>query len=229
LKQTIPIQNFIESLTSSPDTPIFNPWYESDRTNDGVPNAPGIRRRHLYHYLHERQKTATHLLLAEAIGYQGGHFTGMAMTSERIMLGHKVRDGILPEHVFRDVAPERTSRIELKENGFSENTATIVWKALIQNHIDPYSVVLWNTFPWHPYDPDRGMLSNRTPTSDEFESGKAHLSEFLKLFPNCTIVALGRHAHSTLGEMGYDSIALRHPAFGGAPAFRSGLKTIFSR
>lgn len=77
------IESFIKSLKSSPKkSGIFNPWWESDKDHDISNNAPEIRRRQLYHYLCERVKHAKYLLIGEAIGYQGGHFTGIPMTSE---------------------------------------------------------------------------------------------------------------------------------------------------
>ena len=76
------IENLIRSLKSSPKkSGIFNPWWESDKDHDISSQAPAIRRRQLFHYLSERAGQAKYLLLGEAIGYQGGHFTGIPMTS----------------------------------------------------------------------------------------------------------------------------------------------------
>ncbi|HKJ69930.1 MAG TPA: uracil-DNA glycosylase [bacterium] len=222
------MQNFLAHLRSSPDGAVFNPWYESDRDHDQDPGAPSIRREHLYWYLENRRQRATHLLIGEAIGYQGGHFSGIPMTSERILLGQKQSAGIDPNEVFNGVMPRRTSDPAVKSRGFTENTATIVWKALRTNDIDPYSIILWNTFPWHPYDAERGLLSNRTPTGEEFAAGRPHLEQFLELYRDCTPVALGRHARQQLRDLGCQCAHLRHPAHGGAPEFRAGLRKLFS-
>jgi len=223
-----PLDHFLDSLRQSPETPVFNPWEEVDPEHDATEEAPEIRRRQLRQYLRERRETATHLLIGEAVGYQGGHFSGMAMTSERILLGHKQKEGVRPDHVFRHLAPQRTSRPDLKANGFSENTATIVWKALIKNRIDPYAVILWNTFPWHPYRPEQGLLTNRTPTDEEFQFAKPFLRAFLALFRHCRVVALGRHAAARVADLGGEPVELRHPAHGGAPKFRQGLRDLFA-
>jgi len=214
------ISKFVESLKRTPRG-LFNPWYHQDKKNDLVPNAPDIRRKQLETYLTERQQSAKYLFIAEALGYQGGHFTGIAMTSERILLGfQEEKYGVKPEHVFKTEQPNRTSRPDLIEKGMSEPTATIMWGALKDLGIDPYEVVLWNAVPWHPYNPDKGMLSNRTPLAGEMEAGLKHLKKFISLFNNPNIVAVGRKCEQSLSELGIEYIGVRHPANGGAPKFR---------
>jgi len=214
------ISKFIQSLKRTPRG-LFNPWYHQDKKNDLVPNAPDIRRKQLETYLTERQHSAKYLFIAEALGYQGGHFTGIAMTSERILLGYQEEKyGVKPGHVFKTEQPNRTSRPDLIEKGMSEPTATIMWGALTDLGIDPYEVVLWNAVPWHPYNPGKGMLSNRTPLAGEMEAGLKHLKKFVGLFNNPKIVAVGRKCEQSLSELGIDYIGVRHPANGGAPKFR---------
>jgi hypothetical protein len=160
------------------------------------------------------------MLLGEALGYQGGHFSGIAMTSERILLGHMKNKGILPEHVFTSLEPTRTSKEEVRPNGFSEPTATIVWGHLLEIGLDPYDFVIWNAFPWHPYKPEKGMLSNRTPTAKEFEPGLKCLKTFIDLMQPREIVAVGEKAAIQLDQLGLDFTKVRHPANGGAGKFR---------
>ena len=218
---------FIKNLKHTPKGALFNPWYNQDIENDRTPDAPIIRRNQFRAYLKERLQTAKYLFVAEALGYQGGHFTGIAMTSERILLGHqKPKYGVGPNDVFCSVKPARTSKQSVNKLGMSEPTATIMWGALKKLGINPYETVLWNAVPWHPYHPEKGMLSNRTPTAKEMEKGIDHLRDFLKLFPGRTIIAVGRKCEECLNQTGNDYIAVRHPANGGAPKFRKQLSSI---
>jgi hypothetical protein len=221
------VEEFIKSLAETPDGAFFNPWFQVDPEHDISDQAPVIRARQLQTYLFERLSAATHLCIAEALGYQGGHFSGIAMTSERILLGHHAsKSGVKPEHVFRSVEPQRTSKKEVNDKGMTEPTATIMWKALIQMGIDPYRVVLWNALPWHPYDPEDGLLSNRTPKDSELEYASKPLRNFLKLFPDREVIAVGRKAEHCLSELDIEHTGVRHPANGGAPKFRRQMKEL---
>lgn len=217
------MEAFVEMLKGCPDGDLFNPWFEQDREHDITEEAPEIRRQQLVRYLSERAGARV-LLIAEALGYQGGHFTGIAMTSERILLGHQeMKYGVRPDHVFRNGQINRTSKPSVRPDGMSEPTATIVWGAMIELGLDPYDIVLWNALPWHPYQPDRGLLSNRTPTPDEMEAGRKLLPRFLGLFPDAQPVAVGRKCEYLLANLSIPHEAVRHPANGGAPKFRSQL------
>lgn len=221
------IDEFISSLKHNPEG-LFNPWYHRDEEHDETEEAPKIRRDQLKTYLSERIESAKYLFIAEALGYQGGHFTGIAMTSERILLGHQEpKYGVRPDHVFQTIEPKRTSSPSVIEKGMSEPTATIMWGALIDLGINPYEVVLWNALPWHPYKPDQGLLSNRTPTTDELDAGLEHLKSFMNLFDDVKMVAVGRKCELSLSQLGVDHIAVRHPANGGAPKFRRQVKNLF--
>lgn len=223
------IDRFIRRLGRSPEGPLFNPWYDRDKENDAPDNAPEIRREQLTAYLQQRRGRASVLFVAEALGYQGGHFTGIAMTSERILLGHHMEKyGIAPRDVFRDLPPKRTSSQALVKNGMSEPTATIMWGSLRDLGIDPYRTVLWNAVPWHPFNPRRGLLSNRTPTREEIVAARPLLKEFLELFPDSRVVAVGRKCEGTLGELNVSHVPVRHPANGGAPRFREQVRELFN-
>ena len=80
------MHSFMKLLKNSPAGAVFNPWHHRDPQHDAAADAPIIRREQLASYMAERQK-ATVILLAEALGYQGGHFSGIPMTSERLLLG----------------------------------------------------------------------------------------------------------------------------------------------
>lgn len=214
------IDDFLRLLKESPPDAVFNPWWQIDKENDVDHNASAIRRRHLRTYLRERLGGVNLVVIGEALGYRGGHFSGIPMTSERILLGKKENNGIKPEHVFSSIKPKRTSKYEQCPDGFSEPTATIVWGSLLRLGVKPEEFVLWNAFPWHSFNPRRGMLSNRMPTQKERSAGLSVLKTFLNLFPCDEIVALGNVAASQLKELNVEFDRVRHPASGGAKLFR---------
>jgi hypothetical protein len=158
--------------------------------------------------------------VGEALGYRGGHFTGIAMTSERILLGGNKIDGLQPQRICWQIKPQRTSNPRRSPHGFSEPTATIVWSSLLRLGVLPEEFILWNAFPWHSFDPHRGMLSNRMPNKTERAAGLPVLEAFLNLFPCDEIVALGRIAASQLENLSVAAHYVRHPASGGAKLFR---------
>jgi uracil-DNA glycosylase len=177
-------------------------------------------------------RSARVAIIGEALGYRGGHFTGIPMTSERILLGrnsiiaatlcdrrtqtvgHRLPLQIIP------MAPKQTSKRTLCRDGFSEPTATIVWAALLNAGLNPEQFVLWNAFPWHSFDPHSGMLSNRMPKKSECACGVVILKRFVELFSLQRFVALGRVAHEQLRAIGIEAQYVRHPASGGAKLFR---------
>src|SRR6266436_10368516 len=113
------------------------------------------------------------------------------MTSERLLLGRSKKVRLKSNDFFSDINPRRTSKPEKCPDEFSEPTATIVWGTLLQLGLKSDQFVLWNAFPWHSFDPRRGMLSNRMPNKSERSAGLSALKAFLDLFPCNEIVALG--------------------------------------
>lgn len=221
------LNSLFDLLEKTPEGAFFNPWFQRDEKHDISEDAPDNRRNHLKAYLRERLGKAKYLFIAEALGYQGGHFTGIAMTSERILLGHhKPVHGIPADGAFTSIKFRRTSKAEVNAKGMSEPTATIMWKALYNLGINPYETVLWNALPWHPYKHTDGLLSNRTPTDDELEKGYPALKAFLNLYPDGKIIGVGRKCEQSLNAFGISHIPVRHPANGGAPKFRKQMKGI---
>jgi len=221
------IEKFLRRLKNSPSGAVFNPWWQVDKENDFAPSAPRIRREHVRAYLRERLGKVRFAVIGEALGYRGGHFTGIPMTSERLLLRRKT--GIAPEHSLLGITPQRTSKPGKCPDGFSEPTATIVWSTLLRFKLSSEEFVLWNAFPWHSFDPRRGMLSNRTPTNSEQSAGIPMLKAFLDLFPCDKVVALGRVAAVQLKDLGVSAYYVRHPASGGAKLFREQIGKIVAR
>ncbi len=213
-----PIDRFIAELQAFSRPRVFNPWSDFDRANDLGPEAPAIRRDQLRRYLSERIGRARLLLVAEAAGYQGAKFSGIAMTSERQL----VASPSLLDSVYFEGSKRRTSRESVRAGGFTEPTATIVWGKMLEAGLEGREWVNWNTFAWHP----RGdtSLSNRTPTPDELAAGLPALKLFLALYPKVPVVAVGEKARATLEGLGVGVVAaVRHPANGGAGKFREGI------
>src|SRR6266576_1166787 len=223
------VENFLRLLKKSPSGAVFNPWWQVDGENDVGPQAPGIRREQLCAYLCERLKKARLAVVGEALGYRGGHFSGIPMTSERILLGRKTDAEIEAKDFFSGIKPRRTSKRQKSRDGFSEPTATIVWSTLLRLGLSPEQFVLWNAFPWHSFDPRRGMLSNRMPTKPERSVGLPVLKAFLNLFPCEEVVALGRIAARQLADLSVESHYVRHPASGGAKLFRQQIAKVVEK
>jgi uracil-DNA glycosylase len=223
------IDQFLRLLKRSPSGAVFNPWWEVDEQNDIDRNAPAVRRNQLRAYLHKRLGKAKLVIIGEAVGYRGGHFSGIPMTSERLLLGRSKKVRVNSNDFFSNINPRRTSKTEVCPDGFSEPTATIVWGTLLRLGLKPEQFVLWNAFPWHSFDSRRGMLSNRMPNKSERAVGLPVLKAFLELFPYEKVVALGKIAAAQLEELNVNAHCVRHPASGGAKLFRQQIVKIVNK
>jgi hypothetical protein len=220
---------FLRLLKKSPPGAVFNPWWEVDEQNDADRSAPAVRRIQLRAYLQKRLANARLAVIGEAVGYRGGHFSGIPMTSERLLLGRSKKIQLIAGDVLSDLKPRRTSKREKCPDGFSEPTATIVWETLLRLGLKPDQFVLWNAFPWHSFDARRGILSNRMPDKSERAAGLPMLKAFLELFPCDEVVALGKIAAAQLEQLGINAHCIRHPASGGAKLFRQQIAKIVNK
>ncbi len=221
------IQNFIEKLAGYQDELTFNPWRDTNPDYE-VEGAVDIRRKQLADYLSRRVGKAKMLLVAEACGYQGGHFSGIAMTCERMILN---QHPAVNSEMILGYQGQRTSRPDSsfiekptqREKGFNEPTDSVVWKACLEAVLMPDEFLLWNIFPFHPYKKGN-LLSNRTPTDTELAVGLTYTKDLLSLTGDLPIFAIGKKSEMTLSEAGFSVTGLRHPANGGANIFRVQLK-----
>ena len=202
-----------ELLTESlpPGSPgLFNPW--RDTCDEDLPhNGPDAKLARLAAHLN---CVPRFILCGEAAGYQGCRYSGIAFTSERLL-----REGKIPR------IPKLNHRLTSRDNPYSEPSATIVWEVLYELGIEKRTI-LWNALPLHPYERGKEQ-SNRTPKSDEFRFGEEALRMLIVEFPKAKIIAVGKKAEKALKKMGipgeeYEHV--RHPANGGAPAFREKLR-----
>lgn len=220
------ISLFINHLTQYHGENTFNPWIDHDDKYE-IEKGPAIRRANLKDYLTLRMGRARILLIAEACGYQGGHFSGIAMTCERMLLD--CHPAVTSAMVFGHKG-KRTSRKDSpllkpiqQQKGFNEPTDSVVWKACLEAGLSPNDFLLWNIFPFHPHKKGN-LLTNRTPTDDELATGLACTRELLSLTGPLPIFAIGKKSENTLTEAGFAVKGLRHPANGGANIFRAQLK-----
>jgi uracil-DNA glycosylase len=201
----VDIGGFIDHLRGLPPLPdVANPWSCHVEGIDAE-GAAARRRAHLAAFLAARAG-ARLVLVAEAPGYQGARFSGVPMTSER-MLPQVLPDG------RRTSLPDACRNAAERSAGFAEPTATVVWQALAEAGL-ARATVLWNAFPLHPHLAGR-PLSNRRPTGAELDAMAGVLPYLLGLFPGARVVAVGTVARDRLAAMGVQAVAVRHPANGG--------------
>lgn len=227
------VNKFISGLKNFQELDlVFNPWTKSDGQYDIGEEAPKIRCENLRKYLLMREN-ANYILIAEAPGYQGCHFSGIPMTSERLFKNHKD----IFKGMKRSSNPQKSmgQPKTVQKDGFAEPTATIVWELMVNELcIEPDNFVLWNTFAFHPHEKSN-LLSNRTPCHHELKLGRKVLDEFLKLFPTQNtrkIIAVGNVAKATTVNFGYaieEECCVRHPAYGGAKEFCSKMRQLLEK
>ena len=223
------INEFIEKLQNYHGENVFNPWNEFDASCDIGERAPVIRSENLRRYL-ELRPNPKYLFIAEALGYQGGHFSGIAITSERILLGE--HPDVDPKTVLGDWHYERTSDVNSsmlnrtqKLKGFNEPTDTVVWNAIASHGLKTFECVLWNIFPFHPHQEGK-LLTNRTPNTSELDIGVEYAKDLLEMYPGMKIIAIGANAAKTLKRYGFACEEVRHPSMGGANKFREQVNEI---
>lgn len=197
---------------------VFNPWDEFDPLDA---SGYGWFRRRVRLGEHFNIAAPKFLLIGEAPGYQGCHFSGVPFTNEKLIL-----EGVIPR--VREEARFTTRRLP-----WSEPSATIVWRTLHNLGIAE-STVMWNAFAWHPHKPDVPM-SNRSPTEKELFAGLDVLQMVVDHFRNpdpvaqlltqpVMVVAVGRTAEKALKKLNITTAgAARHPSMGGAKEFAAGM------
>ena len=206
------IEAFLAELFSAPTAGmprVFDPW-NSVSSDDVVPDAVEGRRERLR--LHLSAPAPRLLLVGEAPGYQGTRVTGSPFTSEALLLEEGVpRIGKLD------------GRLTSRRLPWREPSSTIVWRALREQGLTEHTL-LWGAFPWHPHGED--SLSNRAPGEAEKAVGALWLDKLLAALPDVTVVAVGNVAADALRRLGVAARKIRHPANGGATAFRAGLADV---
>ncbi|WP_234053705.1 MULTISPECIES: hypothetical protein [unclassified Xanthobacter] len=149
---SIRLNTFLEALKAAePAGPLVNPYRGWVKGIDADPEAPAARARHLQAYLGERLSDAALILVAEAPGYQGARFSGIAMTCERTLLGHKPQvpaSAVMQMRAVRTSDPAAARNDPERLSGFGEPTATMVWGE-VSAHLDLLEALL-DLFPGRP-------------------------------------------------------------------------------
>lgn len=204
-------QAFVDSLAGLSFDNVFNPY--ADRCPDhDRPDAPLIRRRNLTRILDAAQALGTDSIwFGRDLGYRGGRRTGLALTDEPHL-------AVLGK-AYGDVEVERATATA----PVAERTAHEIWKMI---RLLPTPPLLWNAFPFHPYEPGQPM-TNRCHSAREARLVEDVLATLLKWFRPQRVIGLGNDAHRALQRMGQDAICIRHPSYGGQAAFIAGISKVY--
>ena len=194
---------------------MFNPYRDTD-AHDG-PDAPALRQANLAAALDAVAEAGTPdvLVLAEAPGPWGCHFSGIPFTNERQLLD--------PEF---PVTGTPTSR-QFAETGtpMREMSGGIYWDAMLPHWGRFWT---WNAVPLHPHKADQ-PLTIRTPGVREVRRWHGLLQEMIGILQPRAVVAVGRKAEGALQAIGAEPTYVRHPSQGGATLFRTGIAEIWDR
>ena len=200
------MEAILQRLQSFESADVFNPWATDDPL-DAWGSGAAARRDRLRAHFDCRPEV---LLVGEAPGYQGCHFSGVAFTNEKLIM-----DGAIPRVTS-------AFRLTTRERPWCEPSETIVWRTLKEVGIHERAI-LWNAFAWHPHKPG-DFLSNRTPTRSEVAAGIDVLRMVISHFAGVRVIPVGLISAKALAQLGVPALApVRHPAMGGATAFREGL------
>ncbi len=170
-------------------------------------------------YLDARRAAARVLLLGEAPSHRGCRFSGIAFCSETELVRK-------PHLVAREPLALTSASARVKPQ--RERSAAVIWGE-IERAGKPFEVVLWNSFPWHPYlqaatdgPSERIEQSQAAPGRGRCRTGGASTRCFDCFTRELEIFAVGKVAEKALERWGGIECAgcIRHPAQGGEALFR---------
>jgi uracil-DNA glycosylase len=206
------VSEFVRAVSMISLPNVFNPYRDVCGVSDHC-QSPAIRRRNLTLFLNSvAQSPRRSLWLGRDLGYRGARRTGIALTDEYHLSMLEQSLGLCG-----------ISKATTGTDPTKERTATEVWKMLSRMR-EP--VVLWNAFPFHPYNPD-DPFSNRRHTAREFESCSHILLNLIEWLKPAVIVALGADAESAVTRIGYDCVRVRHPSYGGHKEFSHQISRLY--
>ena len=201
-------ESIVDALTEIVLPDCFNPYRDLDAVHDR-PNAPALRRTNLLSYLHHMQeRDPGELWVAESGSYTGTRRSGLPLlpTTEITTLNERFA-------TTGFAIPTQTS-------DRAGMTAASVWQAARGR---PELPLFWNAVMAHPHRAGQ-PYRNRSVRRAELTAYQPALQALLQLFSPTRIIAIGRVAERTLLDLGIDCRYVRHPAQGGARAFREDIK-----
>jgi uracil-DNA glycosylase len=195
--------DFVAKLSEARLTNVFNPYRDICDIYD-APDASIGRKTNLSVALNAAiELNVRTIWVARDLGYRGGRRTGLALTDEAHIQEHS--------RLLGGVELHRTTRGPLVK----ERTSTIIWRMLMRIN---QPVFLWNAFPLHPHEADNPM-TNRCHTSAERNVMSWALHDLIKLLRPDQVFTIGGDARKCLENMEIESVAFRHPSYGGQTQF----------
>lgn len=183
-------------------TDVFNPWADEDPMDANLHGADDRIQRLDAHL----DCNAKYLLIGEAPGYRGCHFSGVPFTCEWQYFDSRIAGPFAGKRITKFDAP------------LKEASASVIYRVMDECGVTD-KTIMWNAFPWHPHNPGVPM-SNRTPKPREVQRGVTLLAFILEANPGIKVIAVGRIAEGLLAGLGVKCTSVRHPSMGGSNTFR---------
>ena len=200
-------ESIVGALTEIVLPDCFNPYRDLDGLHDR-PNAPALRSNNLLTYLRAMlQLNPSELWVAESGSHTGTRRSGLPLIPTTEI-------GVLNERFATTgfAFPTQT-------NDRAGMTAASVWQAALKR---PKLPLFWNAIMAHPHCVGQ-PYRNRSVRRAELAAYQPVLDSLLRLFNPTTVIAIGRVAERTFLNLDVNCRYVRHPAQGGARAFREGV------
>lgn len=201
------LNDLLAALTGIHLPDLFNPYTDYDPEHDR-PTAAALRRRNLLSYLEAMQACRPNTLwIAESGSHTGTRRSGLPLipTTEIEALNDRFVVGKFQKPT---ATPDKAGM-----------TAGYVWGAALKQ---PQLPLFWNAVMAQPHRPGQ-PYRNRPVRRAEIKAYGAIIELLVGHFAPSDIVAIGRVAERALTDLGVDCRYVRHPAQGGAAAFREGI------
>lgn len=190
--------------------PLFNQFLDCEPGLD-LPSAGQVRRDNLRNYFSSFTTCPRVLVVGEAPGWRGCRFSGVPFTSEAQLVSNQL--------------PFNGQCSNTSGKPYREASATIFWNTLLAYH--PHFLA-WNCLPLHPFKTGR-PTSNRSVSTGEVQRFDDLLRSVIAIISPQAILSVGREAGCAMDRLAVVHTQVRHPAHGGAPAFRDGITRFFGK